>query len=360
MTDSALSTGSAPMKVNSLQLMIERIDAPAERTGRKSGYFYGINIHVDGELIRTYATCIGSLASSTRESGEFFFNTCSCGEPGCVNVHNGVLVQHDGEDVIWYASPVFGYVGKDVEPLQHRTYRFNREQYATEIKECLEALIAQTEHLHDKEIYPVYSLTTERLRESLQELMLPQIYFSALEPAQDRLWHSIEKQDRIGIICALTDGAGLLLEKNEWTPWDMAVGLYGRGNRDERDLLEMLVRYLPPIAPVMEEDMYINYQEWALKHAIECAHAEIFLQLAKPDGPVPLTEKLLACCNEEMTEHEHGPRAVSSTNDIEKPVSVSEWCDAADRRRHEFEFHLMREAIDKAAELMRGAAAVRG
>jgi hypothetical protein len=117
----------------------------------------------------------------------------------------------------------------------------------------------------------------------------------------------------------------------------------------------MLVQHLPLVQPTMEGNIYINHQEWVLKQVIDSAHAEIFLRLAKPDGPVPLTEKLLAFCKEELSERYPIPTRLA--NDVETGASVSEWCDTADRRRDEFEFKLMREAIDKAADLMRRSGA---
>jgi hypothetical protein len=69
------------------------------------------------------------LAKTLDTDGEFFIITCSCGDPGCAGITEGVHVTRDKHILRW----VIPDHGKGAEPEKHFT--FDVEAYRTTVKQ---------------------------------------------------------------------------------------------------------------------------------------------------------------------------------------------------------------------------------
>ena len=90
---------------------------------------------VDGQVLVAYEQLwlgvdIGELRKSMSSDGDFYIVTCSCGEPRCAGIREGIRVYRDTRNVHWVVRG-FGAT---------RALVFDREAYATAIEQGIQEL----------------------------------------------------------------------------------------------------------------------------------------------------------------------------------------------------------------------------
>ncbi len=102
-----------------------------------------------------FAIDLSELARSVNQSGEFFVLTCSCGDPGCAGIQQGVHVSHTETYVQWEISDWGRGVGAST------VWTFDRNVYGHTIQRAL------TEMYHQLDMHPMSETTPYLLKERL-------------------------------------------------------------------------------------------------------------------------------------------------------------------------------------------------
>lgn len=98
----------------------------------------------DEEFAKDFVVDLFALAKSCQLSGEFFIATCSCGEPGCAGIDEGIKVTHFYDSILWQVPEPLKYSGMksedidaDEEKISYREFKFYPEAYMQEVKQAL-------------------------------------------------------------------------------------------------------------------------------------------------------------------------------------------------------------------------------
>lgn len=77
-------------------------------TSKNIAPFLKISLLVDGcPLGADHFIDLFELANSCQSSGELWIFTCSCGQPECAGINDGIIVEHTESSVIWtYVDPI--------------------------------------------------------------------------------------------------------------------------------------------------------------------------------------------------------------------------------------------------------------
>ena len=109
---------------------------------RKGEAFLDIHLTVDGNPLHdTQEHWVDpvDLAMSAGLSGEMFLYTCSCGDPSCVGIDEGILVSHEPGQVIWKVREPLAW--NPDEPLPEWThdveYHFERRDYVSQVRQAI-------------------------------------------------------------------------------------------------------------------------------------------------------------------------------------------------------------------------------
>jgi hypothetical protein len=118
-------------------------------------------IWVDGvHLNESPAVDVEELVRSLSRAGEFYFFTCSCGQPGCARIWDGIDVRHDLEKILWKFRRPMRHLESDLSDEKELElwisttsvieYEFDRDQFisAMDRGQC---------ELKSKPIHSVYS-----------------------------------------------------------------------------------------------------------------------------------------------------------------------------------------------------------
>lgn len=103
--------------------------------------FLDFLLTVDGQYLHEEAQWVDpvDLAMSVGMTGQHFVFTCSCGDPGCVGIDEGIHVTHTEREVRWKVRNPLSW--KPDEPLPDWThydeYIFDRREYAEAIRSGL-------------------------------------------------------------------------------------------------------------------------------------------------------------------------------------------------------------------------------
>ena len=115
--------------MNKLEFSYSYLDKPLQDGYVSRNISYKCTI--DGQPFYTYLD-FSSFVDSTKSEGEFFLVTCSCGEPGCAGIFDGVLITHEGELIRWKVpNSIQQDVDSDEEevPITYDEYVFDRAAY---------------------------------------------------------------------------------------------------------------------------------------------------------------------------------------------------------------------------------------
>ena len=97
---------------------------PYLRVEVEIGDYLPINYDQDG-----LGVDLVELAKTLDTDGEFFIITCSCGDPGCAGINEGVHVTRDEHILRWRIRDR----GKGTEPERH--FAFDADAYKTAVKQ---------------------------------------------------------------------------------------------------------------------------------------------------------------------------------------------------------------------------------
>lgn len=95
------------------------------------------DIEISGEYVSLY-----DLINSLKKSGEHFIYNCSCGEPGCARIANGVKVKHRANVISWKTRiPASYFKYKNyytyLKTVKNRNFQFSKSDMIENIKnEC--------------------------------------------------------------------------------------------------------------------------------------------------------------------------------------------------------------------------------
>lgn len=107
----------------------------------EDGYI-DFNLTVDGQYLHEVGVYIDpvDLVASASMSGEFFIYTCDCGNPGCQGIHDGVMVSHTSEKVVWRLKNPISWPPDEPRPdWEHDVeFVFARENYLQELTIALD------------------------------------------------------------------------------------------------------------------------------------------------------------------------------------------------------------------------------
>lgn len=125
--------------MNRLEFRYYYLDKPVQDGYASRNISYHCTI--DGQPFYTPLD-FSSFVDSTKRDGEYFLVTCTCGEPGCAGIFDGVLVTHEGELVRWKVpNPIQRDDDSDEDaPITYDEYVFDRAVYIATIREALNQL----------------------------------------------------------------------------------------------------------------------------------------------------------------------------------------------------------------------------
>jgi hypothetical protein len=110
-----------------------------ERDKEKPGEAYlDFLLTVDGEYLHEETHWVDpvDLVMSVGMSGEHYLFTCSCGDPSCVGIDEGVHVTHTEREVRWRVRNPLAFTPEEPLPdwTHYDEYVFDRHQYAEAIR----------------------------------------------------------------------------------------------------------------------------------------------------------------------------------------------------------------------------------
>lgn len=112
--------------------------------------YLDFNLTVDDEYIHPPESYIdpAKLAESTLHSGELYIFTCSCGDPACLGIDEGIVVSHDSDTVQWMVrNPVSWNPEEALPDWAHDVELvFERVEYIAAVKGALEQAKALVRH----------------------------------------------------------------------------------------------------------------------------------------------------------------------------------------------------------------------
>ncbi len=95
--------------LNKFELVILRT---IKRGKNKESIHWSNFFRIDGQIIPMGVIDYWELIRSLTGEGEFFMATCSCGEPGCAGIHEGIEVRHINGRTSWrmnFEKPVLKF-----------------------------------------------------------------------------------------------------------------------------------------------------------------------------------------------------------------------------------------------------------
>ncbi len=112
-----------------------------------------IELAIDDQLLVNpkhdhLAIDLAELVKTLEDDGEFFIITCTCGDPGCAGIMEGVKVHHNGKMVYWQ----FRIPQVDLENV--RTAAFMQDNYVRAIQDSLAQFIELYKLHQGAEIVP--------------------------------------------------------------------------------------------------------------------------------------------------------------------------------------------------------------
>jgi hypothetical protein len=337
-----------PVDPATRRLDLDRLNLRVEQLDRFEGTERGhiaVEIHINGEHLPTYATDPAELSRSVLESREFFFNTCSCGSPQCVDIWNGIHVRHEPGIVAWYIPLEFKGSGDTGRRLHERVYRFAWAAYRAEIIRCLQCLIETAHRLPDA-VLTMHGFEASKGRALSDDLLKTDAQRNADGRApHKRLDDAVEACDEASARCALADGADLLtlLDDEGESRWERAVFLHGAGGEWQRKFVRTLADYFA--TPIPAE----SYPEILLKQIVEEGHAELLYQMTVPGGPLALTDPRAEVCRAQLVTLRSERQRDQATNGI---GDVGEWEEELNRRRDLLEIDMKIEALDRSIQML--------
>jgi hypothetical protein len=344
-----MTSPSTPTKIHDvLQL---RVEWQEKFEGKKQRYL-AVEIYINGEHFETSATGVWSLTHSTFEAGMFHFDTCTCGDAGCADIWNGVIVRHERGAVIWYAPAHEGGSRNAGRILRHRAYRFEYDAYRQEVTACLQRL-AKTKRRKKDDVLVTLGEDPADFKRLLDELLSSSTPVDTMEGSpEDRLWNAIIKGDIGGAQCAMVDGADLLQDRdNGESPWECAVTQYACSDVARPCFITELAQYLP--APIPNEAR----PDWLLKNIVEDGPAELLYQMTVPSGALPLNDARAQRCRERLEGLRPTWPPMRGTGDAEETV---QWKNSLDTRRTLLEVELKLEALERSIKMMHANRAMSG
>lgn len=100
-----------------------------------------IELTVDGKPIQEFAeVCVDpcALVASTLCDGEYCIGGCTCGEPACAGVWEGVHVSHKDDRIHWSVPVPYARSGDDEQPDEPPlNYEFSANQYRGEVAKVI-------------------------------------------------------------------------------------------------------------------------------------------------------------------------------------------------------------------------------
>lgn len=101
----------------------------------------GLELLVDGAPVQAFAdVCLSicDLVASSTCDGEFCIGSCTCGEPACAGVWEGVHVMHEGALTSWSVPMPYAISGDDEPPSEPPlTYEFSNSQYEEQVTKAV-------------------------------------------------------------------------------------------------------------------------------------------------------------------------------------------------------------------------------
>jgi hypothetical protein len=111
-------------------------------------------IDVNGMMLTDEKTCstaidLLALTQSMSNDGRYFIITCTCGDPGCAGIDQGIKVIHNDENVQWLITE------RGCGPEEPMEFTFNRELYVQSIKDAVTQFLALYKSNSSIDIIPV-------------------------------------------------------------------------------------------------------------------------------------------------------------------------------------------------------------
>lgn len=104
--------------------------------------YLDFNLTIDDEYIHPPESYIHplDLVTSVTHGGELYIFTCSCGDPSCLGIDEGIIVSHNSDTIRWKVRNPIAW--NPEEPLPDWThdveFAFDKVEYASAVKVALE------------------------------------------------------------------------------------------------------------------------------------------------------------------------------------------------------------------------------
>lgn len=124
--------------INSIALTV-RLERDKEKPGEA---YLDFLLTVDGEYVHEQTHWVDpvDLVMSAGMTGEHFIFTCSCGDPSCVGIDEGVFVTHTEREVRWRVRNPLSWTPEEALPdwTHYDEYVFDRREYGEAVRAGLE------------------------------------------------------------------------------------------------------------------------------------------------------------------------------------------------------------------------------
>ncbi|WP_147821090.1 hypothetical protein [Salidesulfovibrio onnuriiensis] len=112
--------------------------------------YLDFNLTVDEEYIHPPESYVNpvDLVNSATLGGELYIFTCSCGDPGCLGIDEGIQVSHGNGVVRWKVRNPIAWNPEEALPewTHDVEFVFDRDEYVSAVKVALEQAKALVRH----------------------------------------------------------------------------------------------------------------------------------------------------------------------------------------------------------------------